>query len=239
MPSEGKEAYVYEDLGIGKKRRYYTPNEVAKHNCLENCWVSIFHKVYNISQLVVENRDSDLINPLVEFAGQDISDWFDESTGDVVRGYDNELGLVLPRVPHGRFLHVAPPVPVSNWATDFKVPWWRDDDTYCIGRLSRKTRKLRIVNMLTHQETTLEVCSEETLDEIQDRYTDWNSHSASYTWKTLDAEDGETFRPLDMTLNLAENGIPDQVDKLRRLSIDPDEFTPTVHAYFDDDLTVS
>ena len=160
MPSVGTSPrYEYEDLGIGKKRRYYTPAEVAKHNCLDDCWVSIFHKVYDISELIKANRGSELINPLVKFAGEDLSEWFDERTQDVVRAHDEKTGLVLPHVPHGRFLHVAPPYPVSNWATDFEVPWWRDE-AYCIGGLSSKTRKLVVVNMLTHQETLLEVCSE-------------------------------------------------------------------------------
>lgn len=52
-----------------------------------------------------------------------------------------------------------------------------------IGQLSKKTRKIRVVNTLTTQDDLLEVCSEETLLEIQDRYTDYNKHAGSYTWK--------------------------------------------------------
>lgn len=56
--------------------------------------------------------------------------------------------------------------------------------------------------MLTHHDTILEVrlrssqvCSEETINEILDRYMEFNEHAASYTWKRLK-------RPLDMDKNL-------------------------------------
>ena len=45
--------------------------------------------------------------------------------------------------------------------------------------------------MLTKDDDTIEVCSEETMNEILDRYIPTNFHSASYTWKRLG-------RPLDM-----------------------------------------
>ena len=54
--------------------------------------------------------------------------------------------------------------------------------------------------MLTKNDDILEVCSEETMNEILDRYIDLNEHSASYTWKRLG-------RPLDMEKTLEENDI--------------------------------
>ena len=40
--------------------------------------------------------------------------------------------------------------------------------------------------MLTMQEeNTLEVCCEESLDEILNRYLEYNRHAASYTWKRM------------------------------------------------------
>ncbi len=39
-----------------------------------------------------------------------------------------------------------------------------------LGRLTAKTRRIKLLNMLSRQETTLEVCFEETLNEIQRRY---------------------------------------------------------------------
>jgi len=63
---------------------------------------------------------------------------------------------VIPYSPHGRFVHVAPPYPSSDWANDFGAPWWRDG-SYIIGNLSKKTRLVKVVNTLTSQEHVIEV----------------------------------------------------------------------------------
>lgn len=110
---------------------------------------------------------------------------------------------MVPDLPEGRFIHVPPSEPVSNWATDFKTPWW-DNNDLVIGSLSERTRYVDIINTLTEQECRLEVSSEETLTEILDRYLDYNENANSYTWKVLDK--GE-FRVLDMNKTLAENGV--------------------------------
>jgi hypothetical protein len=65
-----------------------------------------------------------------------------------------------------------------------------------IGSLTTKTRKIKLINMLTKHEDTLEVAQEETINEILDRYLEINSHAASYTWKRLGKE-------LNMDRNLA------------------------------------
>ena len=66
-----------------------------------------------------------------------------------------------------------------------------------IGKLTKKVRKILIINTLTHQENIIEVCSEETINEILDRYKAINEHAESYTWK-------RTQRVLDMELTLEE-----------------------------------
>lgn len=86
--------------------------------------------------------------------------------------------------------------------------------------------------MLTKHEDVLEVASEETINEILDRYLELNLHSASYTWKRLG-------RVLDMNKTLAENEIPDETDELIELGIDVDEYIPAIHLYFNDDLTIA
>ena len=35
-----------------KLRRYYTPKEVAFHNTSDDCWVSFFDEVYDLSKLI-------------------------------------------------------------------------------------------------------------------------------------------------------------------------------------------
>ena len=121
------------------------------------------------------------MNPLIKFAGKDISDWFDEKTGNVKMELNSQTNIVSPVLPHGRFVHVPPSEPIP-WKNNFKTPWW-EDDKYKIGILSKKTRMIRIINVLTKQEKLLEVCSEETMKEILDRYLNYNAHAGSYTWK--------------------------------------------------------
>jgi len=166
---------------------------------------------------------------------------------------DEVTNLRLPYLPNGRFLHVPPSEPVSNWRTDFGTPWWKvglimmcarvtdhvslaaQDQNFCIGNLSHKTRTIEIVNILTQQRDMLQVCFEETVHEIRERYLEYNAHCASYTWKHL--QNGE-FVPLDMQQTLKENGMEDESDEFERLSINQDYYTPVVHLYFNDDLTV-
>lgn len=134
--------------------------------------------------------------------------------------------------------------PDSAWnQVPFTVPWWRDAEKYMIGRLTVKTRKVRIINMLTKHEDVLDVlifpskyvfkvATEETMNEILDRYLELNHHAASYTWKRLGGV-------LDMDRTLAENEIPDETEELIELGIDVDEYIPAVHLYFNDDLTIA
>lgn len=69
---------------------------------------------------------------------------------------DPLTGTLRYRTPRGRFLHVPPQLPRSDWANDFGKPWWQGVH-YEVGRLSAKTRNIRIINTLTSQEHTLEV----------------------------------------------------------------------------------
>ncbi len=101
-----------------------------------------------------------------------------------------------------------------------------------IGTLTEKSRKLRIINQYTKDDDVIDVCCEETLNEILDRYIELNEHAASYTWKRLG-------RPLDMDRTLEENNIPDETDEFIDLNIDEHAYIPAVHLYFNDDLTVA
>lgn len=141
---------------------------------------------------------------------------------------------MLPFLPYGRFLHVAPLEPSGNWKTSDFLPWWRDPK-YTVGRLTRKARWIEVVNVLTQQRHSLEVCSEETINDIQSRYLAMNSHAGSYTWKFLDDDD---FVPLQMKKTLDENGITDESAVFERFDMDEQRFKPILHLYFNDDLTV-
>ena len=65
-----------------KKRRYYTPDEVKAHNTANDCWVSFFNEVYDLTELIQKNY-SVLVDPIIKSAGDDITHWFDSHTKNV------------------------------------------------------------------------------------------------------------------------------------------------------------
>lgn len=213
-----------------KSNPYYSAPEIAQHNISADCWVSFFGLVYDLTPLIAEHKGL-LTAPILKCAGQDISYWFDARTRDPKKYMHPELGVEIPFTPYGRYVHVPPSEPTTAWSTDFELPWWKDP-AYICGRLSKKQRKVRIVNALSKQEDTLGVCAEESLEDIRKRYLTFNSHALSYTWKRLG-------RPLDMTLTLEENGIPDETEEFAELNIDAETYIPAIHIYFNDDLTVN
>ena len=68
-----------------KIRQYFLPSEVAIHNTADDCWVVIFHNVYDLSMVVKENINSDVVDPIVLNAGKDISHWFDKDTLEPIK----------------------------------------------------------------------------------------------------------------------------------------------------------
>merc|ERR1712039_502445 len=145
------------------------------------------------------------------------------------RHVDPITGLDEIYCPWGRYIHVPPQGPESNWATDYAMPWW-EDAKYYIGKAASRTRKITMVNVLTKQKNTLEIPVEETVEEIQERYLVHNAHAPSYTWKRLGT-------PLNMKKTLDENGMKDESEEFLRLGIDPDDHIPVIHLFFNDDLT--
>ena len=98
--------------------------------------------------------------------------------------------------------------------------------------MTKKLRKVRIINTLTHHEETLEVPAEESLAEIQHRYLVINKHSSSYTWKDCFG------KILDLSKSLHDNGIVDEDPEYDYLEVpDADRYLPSIMIYFNDDLT--
>ena len=110
-----------------------------------------------------------------------------------------------------------------------------------IGQLSKRCRLVRIKNMLTQQEDTLEVPAEEVLSEIRTRYLSCNSHANAYVWKALvpGKEGNLDLQELDMNRTLSENGVPDDAEEFGRCNLEEDFYLPALHLYFTDDLTVA
>ncbi|XP_068163036.1 cytochrome b5 domain-containing protein 1-like [Antennarius striatus] len=210
-------------------QRYFTPAEVAEHNTAADLWVSFLGKVCDLTPLVTQHEGDALLLPIMEVAGQDISGWFDAETGDLLRYVDPKTNYYRYYTPRGRFVHVPPSGPRSDWATDVGKPWWKDD-RYQVGLLSAEPRWIRVINTLTSQEQRLQVCSEETVTEILQRYLRYNSHALSYTWK----HEGVN---LDMSKTLYENNVFTNDTELQQLQLHPDQFPPAILLHFNDDLT--
>ena len=109
------------------------------------------------------------------------------------------------------------------------------------GRLSSECRLIRLKNVLTEQEHTLEVPREDTLAEIRARYHDTNAHACAYIWKAFLRDQAGCLQPveLDMNRTLSENGLHDERAAFEECGLDPDLQTPVLHLYWSDDLTVA
>ena len=68
-------------LAPTRKHRYYTPDEVRLHNSANDCYISIFYDVYDLTKFIRENNSS-IMDLLIKFAGTDIFYWFDLKTKD-------------------------------------------------------------------------------------------------------------------------------------------------------------
>ncbi|KXS20025.1 cytochrome b5 domain-containing protein 1-like protein [Gonapodya prolifera JEL478] len=219
-----------------KKEKYISLNELADHNCLDDCWLSWLGDVYDITPILQRHKGDPLLVPILMNAGSDISDWFDNETGDPRLCVSPTTNLTTYHTPHGRFLHIPPDAPRSDFDIDsISKPWWQEArENYKVGRLCKRTRKLRILNALTGEEVVIEVCPPEPLNAIQDRYTRLhNSHAKSYTWKRL----GQV---LDMSATLDENGVRDDGERMDECGfVEQLEDVPGVILYFTDDLTVA
>jgi len=221
-------------------KRYYAPVEVAAHSSPDDCWVSFHGSVYNLTELI-KNNEGPLVQPVIKVAGSDISHWFDKTEESVeIKMYNDPVtNLRRPYCPMGRFLHVPPSEPVGDWDTSFEMPWWKDE-AYKVGLLSLSMRKIRLKNVLTGQEDLMEVPAEETIEEIRERYLEFNWQAASYAWKVMKQVEGEwTFLGLDMELSLDENGVKDEAEDFEDLSIPNDFYIPVIHLYYTDDLTIA
>ena len=136
-------------------RRFYLPSEVAKHNTSDDCWVSFFNVVYDLTQLIQENHATELCDPIVISGGSDITDWFDAETHEPKSFIDPATNTKEFLCPMGRYLHIPPRNANSDSAkevVEFQDPWWKDESKYLIGRLTKKVRKVNIINTLTRDE---------------------------------------------------------------------------------------
>lgn len=216
----------------------YTASEVATHSTPSDCWVSLLGRVLDLTSLLADNPGP-LAQPIIRAAGTDISHWFDPDTCDVKTYVKPETNVRSPYLPMGRFLHIPPDEPVSNYSMSLQTPWWKDR-RYQVGLLTSRTRLIRIRNVLTEQEDQLEVPVECTVGEIRELYLECNWHAKSYHWRAQVRVGGNLeFVPIDMSKTLEQNGIADESIEFEELGLPVDMHVPVVFLYYMDDLTVA
>lgn len=121
-PRESRPSKIEEAKSIPrpyKLRNYYTPAEVAEHNISGDCWVSFFNQVFDLTLLLNKHNNSSESDPIVLAAGTDITHWFDPVTKAPKTFVDPKTGTKQFMCPQGRFLHVPPTSPNSDWKPDF------------------------------------------------------------------------------------------------------------------------
>jgi cytochrome b involved in lipid metabolism len=80
-------------------RRFYLPSEVASHCTSDDCWVSLFNQVFDLTKLIAENFESPLCDPLVLAAGSDVTHWFNSANREPKTYIDPETNLETPYCP--------------------------------------------------------------------------------------------------------------------------------------------
>jgi hypothetical protein len=113
--------------------KYYTQEEIAFHSHADDCWVSIFDDVFDITELLRQHRGP-LSVPLLTAAGTSLSQWFNVRTKDLKTYIDPLRNIELPYTPDGRFIHVPPSDPL-DMSESVALPWWKDTQ-FIIGKVS-------------------------------------------------------------------------------------------------------
>ncbi|CAG4913415.1 unnamed protein product [Colias eurytheme] len=166
-----------------------------------------------------------LATTVLAYAGKDVSHWFN---GDDWVHYTHPIvGVSTPYHVHGPGYR-QPVVPSTRWRPPC-CPWWLNEGNV-VGKVTAKTRPIRITNTLTGTSVTLEVCSEETIYQIMMRYLPHNSHMLSYTWRYMN-------RPLNYEKTLELNGVLDEREVFNELALPENLHIPDLLLYYNDDLT--
>ncbi|KAK3930443.1 Cytochrome b5 domain-containing protein 1 [Frankliniella fusca] len=183
--------------------------DVTPHNTLGDVWVTVFGRVLDVSDLADPGGTLGA-RTLFAFAGKDISHYFDPDTRDVVTLVHPSSGEEVPVL-----------APVGEGA------WWRETRRLR-GRLTERSRPVRILDTLTGTQTHLQVCSEDTVARVLQRYAPFNSAAAErYSCVSEDADDGVVVG-LDPARTLEENGVADERDLYVVLGLPEDFYVPAL-----------
>ncbi|CAB3370896.1 Hypothetical predicted protein [Cloeon dipterum] len=208
---------------------FFMRKEVLTHWKASDLWVIVFERVYNLSTIVEQyGPDSEAIKPLLKFAGEDVSHWFDKETEEFLNYTNVCSGKQVPFDLHG-----IPPHVLDTDKLNGKPVWWKNKDLQ-VGVITKKQRTVRIINTLTDTMTTLECCTEDSLQKIKDRYSALGfdvSHSA-FTWMSF-----LTGKELDLEKTLDENNIPDESAHFEELCLPDDLHIPSILLFYNNVIT--
>ncbi|KAH8392131.1 hypothetical protein KR215_001477, partial [Drosophila sulfurigaster] len=210
-----------------KRMRYFLMDEVVTHNRKDDCWVVIHKNVFDLTPMIKDridhwNRNMDY---LMAHAGKDLSHLFHEN-GEPRTEISPSSGH--PRVLFPPILEVA----ISDFART-KHAMWSQDNFYHIGRITRRARRLRIINTLTAKVQFMNVCDEDSIYDIQQKYkARYNHHAGSYEWRKF-SNGAKYCGVLNLNGNLDENGLTDAEES------DVELPPPSIWLYYTDDLTIA
>lgn len=106
--------------------KFYTEEEVLLHSIPEDCWISVFDDIFDITALLKSSEGNET-KSLFKYAGKSVSHWFNEETGEIKTFVDPLRNVTLPYVPlhEGNILYVPSPDPTTEINIDI-LPWWKN-----------------------------------------------------------------------------------------------------------------
>ena len=96
------------------KKRYYTLLDVKQHSRSTDCWVVLFGQVLDLTKTIQENFQSSLCRPLIDYAGKDVSHWFNLRNTEPKTRVNPTTGMKEYYFPDGRYLHCPSSSPETN-----------------------------------------------------------------------------------------------------------------------------
>jgi cytochrome b involved in lipid metabolism len=200
---------------------FHTLNELAQHNDSIDAWICIFGNIYDITSLIKTTQGTPAYQQLIDYAGQDISSWFDEQTHEPRRRIDPQTYESVLLIKNLSIIETL------------GTPFWQTKD-FLIGRLANHPRYIRLIhNFAPTHPYLFEIAEEETVGQIAKKFLKYNSHIYSYIWRY-------NGRILDFNKTLTENGIPNEDSSHDQYGWRSDnENSPTILLCFSDDLTIA
>ncbi|EDV99126.1 cytochrome b5 domain-containing protein 1 [Drosophila grimshawi] len=210
-----------------RKMRYYLMDEICIHNKKEDCWIVIYRNVFDLTPMIKDRLDhwNCSMDYLVAHAGKDLTHLFHENGEPRT---EISLSTGRPRVLFPPILEVA----ISEFAKT-KHAMWSQDPFYHIGRVTRRPRRIRLINTLTAKVQHMNVCDEDSIYDIQEKYKQrFNHHAGSYEWRKF-SNGAKCCGVLNLNGTLDENGLTDDED------CDVELPPPSIWLYYTDDLTIA